>query len=64
MKKQPNQRFKITLYFRKTGNTFETYMAPTRKAAEKAVSDRKKEMKNWADDEPRPTGIARGWVLV
>lgn len=58
------KRFKMTLYFKKTGNHFESYIGKTRKEVEQAVRDRKKEMKNWADDEPRPTGVSRNWVLI
>ena len=54
MKKTENLIFKMTLYFKKTGNHFESYIGKTRKEVEQAVRDRKKEMKNWADDEPRP----------
>lgn len=62
--KNKNLRYRITLFWKKTGNTFEVYMAPTRKECEKAVKDRKLEMRNWADEELRPTGVNRSWVII
>lgn len=62
--KQTNLRYKIVLYFSKTGNVFEVYTATTRKAAEKAVRERKLDFKVWAKEEPRPNAMTRGWVQV
>ncbi len=64
MKKQPNLRYKIVLYFAKTGNVFETYIAKTKIEAKQIVRDRKLEMKNWAKEEIRPLSIAGTWVLI
>ena len=64
MEKRQNLRYKITLYFPKTGNVFESYVAKTRKEAEKIIRERKKEMQNWHEDEKRPSGVSKAWVLV
>jgi len=64
MKKSDNIRYRITLFYKKTGNIFEVYYATTKKECEKMVKQKKLEMRNWCKNELKPTGVNRSWVII
>lgn len=62
MKKQTNMRYKIVLY--KGDWIFQVIMKKTRKAAELAEKEYRKEVKEWDESESRPNASTRGWVIT
>jgi hypothetical protein len=64
MTNQLKTKYQLAIFFKKTGNHFESYITNTKKEALQILRDRKLEMKNWADEEEKPTGSQITLVLI